>query len=109
MTEVKHNSHGGPRQGAGRKRKEKTYATMTLAEKRKIFNSMVSEEEFKDIVKNYIAMAKKSPQQAEFLINQLIGKPMQAMEVTGRDGKDLLPLNRAKEILQLFVSPRNYE
>lgn len=96
--------HGGSREGAGRKAKEKTYVDLSLHEKRKIFYSMVSEEDFKAIVRNYVDQAKKTPQQAEFIINQLIGKPMQAVEVTGKNGRDLIPVDRALDILRLYSS-----
>jgi hypothetical protein len=102
--EKTYNSYGGAREGAGRKAKEKMYADLNLSEKRKIFYSMVSEEDFRIIVMNYLDQAKKSPQQAEFIINQLIGKPMQAVEVTGKNGRDLIPVDRALDILRLYSS-----
>lgn len=102
--EKKKGEHGGKRNGSGRKAKEKIYSELSLTEKRKRFLEFISEDDFQVIVKNYIDQAKKSPNQAEYIINQMIGKPMQAMEVTGRNGQPLLPINKAVEILKIFTS-----
>lgn len=81
--------NGGRREGSGRKPKEKTFVDTGAAEKRKLFCSLVSREDFEEIVRNYIRDAKFKPQQAEFMINQLIGKACQSVELGGKDGGPL--------------------
>jgi hypothetical protein len=80
-------SWGGVRKGAGRPMQNGAYTDLTMTERRKIFYDMVTPEEFLTIVKNYIDGAKKNPAQAEFIINQLIGKAPQAIELSGPGGE----------------------
>ena len=77
---------GGRRVGSGRKPTAKTYIDFSLAEKRKLFYSLVSPKDFEEIVKGYIKRAKTEAPCAEFMINHSIGKAPQAIELTGAGG-----------------------
>lgn len=96
-------NYGGAREGSGRKSKEKLFQELSMSGKRKEFLAMVTQEEFEAIVKNYLEGAKHDPDQAEYIINQIIGKPLQAMELSGKDGKELIPPERAIDILKLYT------
>ncbi len=102
-TSTNNSNYGGARIGAGRKSKEELFQELNIHGRRKEFLKLVTAEDFSEIVKNYLQKAKTDSNMAEYVINQLIGKSMQAVEVTGKDGEALIPVDRAVDILKLYV------
>lgn len=77
--------NGGWRPGAGRKKS----ITSLISQKasRDVFHSMLSEDNrLQDLIMRLLKWAETDPQVAVYLLNQKIGKAVQAIELSGKDG-----------------------
>lgn len=74
--------HGGAREGSGRKSKKKLFNDLSLAKKRKLVMGFITEEQVQKIVENMVERALIDGKEAQYLINQFIGKPLQATDIT---------------------------
>jgi hypothetical protein len=75
---------GGKRAGSGRKR---GVSKVTLIKRK--FQDYITEEEVKKLVDGVKKRAKKDPQLAKFVLEQIFGKAPQRMEVTGEGGEPI--------------------
>lgn len=99
--EFKYTSHGGSRQGAGRKSMNGG-EEVTRKMKRK-FNEYVTEEQIEQIVAASIADALNGKTDMQkFLLEQWFGKATQRNELSGPDGIDL-----PTQVLVKFVGDGN--
>jgi hypothetical protein len=80
--ETKEKSHGGWRPGAGRKKKEQLFNELSMPKKRKLIMTYITDEDVRQIVGNMVKMAKTDKDAAKYLIDQFIGKPLQATDIT---------------------------
>lgn len=104
-------SLGGKREGAGRK---KGFAALE-AERQRVMVAEKLVTEFEPIVDKAIAQAKEGFKDArEWLTEQAYGKVKSSLELSGPNGKDLLPsaksLAKADKALKSFLharSPKN--
>lgn len=73
---------GGYRPGAGRKSRLKMFNDLAGTEKRKMVLKMIKDEDILSIVNAMIRRAKTEPIEAKYIIDQLIGRPLQATDIT---------------------------
>ena len=101
------NKHGGSRSGSGRKSKKKLFSDLSLTKKRRAFLEMISEEEVEEIVKAMMKRALLDGKEAQFIINQLIGRSLQATDITS-GGKKIESFNdgQVKRIADRIASRR---
>jgi transcriptional regulator of met regulon len=72
-----------------------------------------NEDELRKFWADLKERAKTSEKIALYFAEQFTGKPMQAMELTGKDGKDLIPDSEVKikidDSINSFISSKNTE
>lgn len=73
-------------------------ATSTIiAQKTKEYIAIEVEKKMKPIVSKAIEQAEEGDKSArDFLFDRFMGKPVQATELTGKDGKDLIPTDELR-------------
>ena len=76
------NGHGGKRAGAGKKFGKPTFDTLSLMNKRAKIIGMIDERDIEQIIRFLIQRAKTNTSTAKYVINQLIGRPLQATDIT---------------------------
>ena len=76
------NNHGGSRAGSGRKSGKQMFDQLSMLKRRKIFLKMVSNTDLEKIVSFLIKRATRNTSTAKYVINQLIGKPLQSTDIT---------------------------
>ena len=76
------NNHGGKRSGSGRKGGQDMFDKLSMAKKRTLVMGMINDKDVEAIVKFLIERAKHNTSTAKYVINQLIGKPLQATDIT---------------------------
>lgn len=86
------NGHGGKRAGAGRKSVERLFSDLSLGKKRKKVLSYITEEDVRKIVRAMVARALEDPTDAKYLLDQLMGKSLQATDITS-GGKKIESFN----------------
>lgn len=82
------NGHGGARPGTGRKKGEVTQAKLTLIEKAKGFADDALQV-LVDIAQSVEAPPASRVSAAVAILDRGYGKPVQATEVSGKDGKPI--------------------
>ena len=84
-------THGGKREGSGKPKGYKAPHTLAAQEARVKAIAMV-DAELEAIFAPQIEKAMKGDTSAfNAVLDRAWGKPLQAMEMTGKDGKDLIP------------------
>ncbi len=74
--------HGGKRSGSGRKKGKDMFDKLSMGKRRKIVLRMIKDKDVEKIVKYLIQRAMKNTSTAKYVINQLIGRPLQATDIT---------------------------
>jgi hypothetical protein len=82
MSEEKKENRGGARPGAGRKSVKKMFHELSLTKKRKMVMSYISDEDVKRIVRKMVKRAEEDSTDAKYLLDQFIGKSLQATDIT---------------------------
>lgn len=75
-------NHGGYRPGSGRKSKVKIFDDLSMGDKRAFVMNLITDDDVKEIVSNMIERAKTDSKEAQYLLNQFIGKALQAIDTT---------------------------
>lgn len=75
-------ARGGARPGAGRKSRLEMFKDLDGSTKRKFVLGLITNDEITTIVHAMIRRAKSEPIEAKYIIDQLIGRPLQATDVT---------------------------
>lgn len=73
---------GGARPGAGRKSKAEMFKSLDCTTKRRFVLTMIKDEDILSIVNAMVRRAKVDSVEAKYIIDQLIGRPLQATDVT---------------------------
>lgn len=73
---------GGWRPGAGRKSRLEMFNSLSGTVKRKFVLELINDDDVRSIVNGMIRRAKTDTVEAKYLIDQLIGRPLQATDVT---------------------------
>jgi len=73
---------GGYRPGSGRKTKERLFNELSLTKKRKAVMAYVSDKDIEDIIKALVKRAKGKDGDAKYVLDQFIGKSLQATDIT---------------------------
>ena len=81
MEETK-NKHGGSRPGSGRKSVKRLFRDLSLTKKRKAVMSHITNDDIKKIVRAMVDRALISSVDAKYLLDQFIGRPLQATDIT---------------------------
>lgn len=92
MTEKKKENRGGARPGSGRKSVKKLFSDLSLTKKRKQVMKHISDKDVELIVRNMVKRAKGDSADAKYLLDQFIGKSLQATDVTS-GGKKIESFN----------------
>lgn len=73
---------GGYRPGAGRKARVKVFGQLDGVEKRKMVLKMITDDDVRSILNGLLRRARTETTEAKYLIDQLIGRPLQSTDVT---------------------------
>lgn len=73
---------GGKRAGAGRKSKEKMFKELSMHDRRMTVMNFMTDDDIKEIVEGMIKRAKGDAKSAKYLMDQFIGKALQATDIT---------------------------
>lgn len=74
--------HGGAREGAGRKSKEKLFSVLSVAKKRKALLKHVDEKQLEKIMKALVRSALTNSSDRKYLLDQIMGRSLQTTDVT---------------------------
>ena len=73
---------GGFRPGAGRKSRLDNFNKLSGATRRKFVLDLITDDDVRSIVNAMLRRARTEPVEAKYVIDQLIGRPLQATDVT---------------------------
>lgn len=98
---------GGYRPGAGRKSRVKMFNDLAGTEKRKFVLKLITDNDIISIVNAMLRRARKDTSEAKYILDQVMGKPLQSTDITtGGDKLESFNDGQIDRIAQRIIAGR---